>query len=307
MGAAAAALGGCAGERPIADWPKVCIVRVPDYSQSIFETVRSLLAQFPLEVKGKTVVLKPNLVEFNPDAAINTHPLLVHAAAEAFRALGARVILAEGPGHRRVTLDLAESAGYLSAIPDFERHFVDLNLDSVTRIDLPSPVSKLSSLYLPNTILAADLIVSMPKLKTHHWVGATLSMKNLFGVVPGGIYGWPKNILHWAGIEEAIVDLHRLFPRHFCLVDGITAMEGNGPIQGTTRHAGVLVAGNDMVAVDASCCRLMGIDPAKIGYLRMADSHGYLAGRNIRQIGESPESAATPFQLPPRLQFLRSN
>ena len=48
----------------------------------------------------------------------------------------------------------------------------------------------------------------MPKMKTHHWVGATLSMKNLFGVVPGGIYGWPKNVLHWSGLEESIADLH---------------------------------------------------------------------------------------------------
>ena len=81
----------------------------------------------------------------------------------------------------------------------------------------------------------------MAKMKTHHWVGATLSMKNLFGVVPSGIYGWPKNVLHWAGIDESIADLHAAFPRHFAIVDGIVGMEGNGPIQGsaqTRRSAG---------------------------------------------------------------------
>jgi uncharacterized protein (DUF362 family) len=284
----------------------VSVVRSPAYTQSIFEDVRRLLAQFKLDVKGKKVVLKPNLVEFSADAPINTHPLVVLAAAEAFRAMGAAVVIAEGPGHRRVTLDVADSAGYFQTIPGFEKQFVDLNLDSVTRVNLSSPVSKLRSLYLPNTILGADLLVSMPKLKTHHWVGATLSMKNLFGVVPGGVYGWPKNILHWAGIDESIVDLHHLFPRHFCLVDAITGMEGNGPIQGTAKPLGALVAGDDMVAVDATCCRLMGIDAAKIAYLRMADSKGHLQGQNMRQIGENPQGLATPFKLLPELQSLRS-
>ena len=92
--------------------------------------------------------------------------------------------------------------------------------------------------YLPRTALGADLLVSMPKMKTHHWVGATLAMKNLFGVVPGGVYGWPKNVLHWAGIDECIADLHAVFPRQFAIVDGIVGMEGNGPIQGAAKRRG---------------------------------------------------------------------
>ena len=108
---------------------------------------------------------------------------------------------------------------------------------------LRDPFSRLKSLYLPNTALRADLLVSLPKMKTHHWVGATLSMKNFFGLVPGGVYGWPKNVLHWAGIDECIADLHAAFPRHFAIVDGIVGMEGNGPIQGKPKPAGVLVAG----------------------------------------------------------------
>ena len=72
-----------------------------------------------------------------------------------------------------------------------------------------------------NSALGADLLVSIAKMKTHHWVGATLSMKNLFGVVPSGIYGWPKNVLHWAGIDESIADLHAIFPRQLAIVDGI--------------------------------------------------------------------------------------
>ncbi len=278
--------------------PLVSIVRVSAYSQNLYDTVRRIVGEHKLDVRGKRVVLKPNLVEFDPATVINTHPLVVHAALEAFRSLGAAdVRVAEGPGHRRITFDLAEAAGYFRTIPNFEDLFTDLNLDEVAFVRIPGSFSKLDSLYLPKTALSCDLLVSMPKMKTHHWVGATLAMKNLFGLVPGGVYGWPKNILHWAGISECIADIHRLIPSHFCLVDGIVGMEGNGPIQGTPKHAGLLVAGKDMTAVDSTCCRLMGIDPEKIGYLKMAETVGQTTAANVRQIGEQIKPSASPFTL----------
>jgi uncharacterized protein (DUF362 family) len=235
--------------------------------------------------------------------------MLVHAACEAFRAMGAATVrIAEGPGHRRNTLDLAEAAGYFRIVPDFEDRFVDLNLDEVTRVRPTAQFSRIKKLYLPNSALGADLLVSMPKMKTHHWVGATLSMKNLFGVVPSGIYGWPKNVLHWAGIEESIADLHAAFPRQFAIVDGIVGMEGNGPIQGAPKHAGVLVAGRDPVAVDATCCRVMKIDPMQIRYLQLASRRGdvsQITEDHIQQIGESIQSVSTSFELIPMFQRLR--
>jgi uncharacterized protein (DUF362 family) len=248
-------------------------------------------------------------VEFEPASSINTNPLVVHAAYEAFRAMGAAsVLIAEGPGHRRNTLDLADAAGYFRTVPDFEDHFVDLNLDEVTRVRPAAQFSRIKKLYLPNSALGADLLVSIPKMKTHHWVGATLSMKNLFGVVPSGIYGWPKNVLHWAGIEESIVDLHAAFRHHFAIVDGIVGMEGNGPIQGSAKHSGVLVAGRDPVAVDATCCRIMGIDPMRIRYLQLAARRGtdsQIEEDFIRQMGESIQTVATPFELIPQFQSIR--
>ena len=70
-------------------------------------------------------------------------------------------------------------------------------------------------------MLAADFIVSMPKAKTHHWSGVTLSMKNMFGVVPSVKYGWPKNLLHWRGIQQSIVDRVATVPIHFVIADAI--------------------------------------------------------------------------------------
>ncbi len=202
-------------------------------------------------------------------------------------------------------MDLAEAAGYLQTVPAFDGLFTDLNLDEITRVHLKGPLSKLRTVYFPNTALGCDLLVSMPKLKTHHWVGATLSMKNLFGLLPGGVYGWPKNILHWAGINESIVDLHAAFPNTFAIVDGIDGMEGNGPIQGSPKHAGVLVAGRSLPAVDATCCRIMGIDPLKIDYLRMSAGADALAEHNIHQAGETISSVKTDFRLLPQFQPIR--
>jgi uncharacterized protein (DUF362 family) len=286
----------------------VSIVRAAGYTMGIYDSVYRLIAGHNLNVRGKRIVLKPNLVEFDPNTAINTHPMVVHAAFEAFHKLGAaEVKIAEGPGHRRGTLDLADAAGYFSTVPNFESAFTDLNLDNVEKRVIASPVSQLKSLYLPHTALDCDLLVSMPKMKTHHWAGATLAMKNLFGLVPGGVYGWPKNLLHWAGINESIVDLHHLFPRQFAIVDGIVGMEGNGPIQGTPKTAGVLVAGRDVVAVDATCCRIMGIDPKKITYLALARGENGLAETSFRQTGETIQSVRTPFELiDPWKQMIRA-
>ena len=302
----AAVLGGCGRVQPVIP-SQVSIARAPAYDQRVYDIVRRLLAEHKLDLRGRTVLLKPNLVEFEPQSSINTHPLLVHAVYEAVRAMGAaQVRIGEGPGHRRNTLDLADAAGYFQTVPGFEDAFVDLNLDSVTRYQPARQFSRLEKFYLPNTALGADLLISIPKMKTHHWVGATLAMKNLFGVVPSGVYGWPKNSLHWAGINESIADLHFAFPRQFAVVDGIVGMEGNGPIQGTPKAVGVLVAGRDVRAVDATFCRLMGIDPLKISYLQLtAAGEAPLQERNIRQIGESIASTVTPFALIPEFQGVR--
>jgi uncharacterized protein (DUF362 family) len=186
---------------------RVAILRIEDYVQSIQDSLRRGLQMFHLDVKGKTVVLKPNLVDSIPGNAINTHPILVVAAAECFRGLGAKeVIVAEGPGHQRDTQLVLCESGYESLLRENQIRFVDLNRDELMSVNLSADYSGLQRLWLPRTILGADLLVSMPKVKTHYWSGVTLSMKNMFGVVPGNKYGWPKNILHWHGIQESILD-----------------------------------------------------------------------------------------------------
>jgi uncharacterized protein (DUF362 family) len=274
----------------------VAIIRAPSYSDDLVSRMLEGIRQCGLDVRGKRILLKPNLVEFDPVTVINTNASVIAAAVEVFHRLGAaEVKIGEGPGHRRDTLDMADDARYREMIPKFEGIFTDLNRDDV------SPVPNFADeheFYFPNAVLGADLIVSLAKMKTHHWAGATLSMKNFFGVVPGSVYGWPKNKLHYYGIPESTVALNRQFGRKaFAIVDGVVGMEGNGPIQGTPKPMGVLVMGSDLVAVDSTCCRVMGIDPEKVSYLRMAADLGHLHPERIEQRGETIASVRSNFQL----------
>src|SRR6185369_14908066 len=116
--------------------------------------------------------------------------------------------------HRRDTWALAEMARYRSGIPKFDSIFVDLNREDVSPLQ---GFADRGEIYLPNTALRADLIVSLAKMKTHASAGAALSMENLFGLVPGSVYGWPKDELHPAGIHRSIYELNRIFRRSFAI------------------------------------------------------------------------------------------
>ncbi|MEE9153297.1 MAG: DUF362 domain-containing protein [candidate division NC10 bacterium] len=254
-------------------------------------------------------MLKPNLVEYDPGGVINTHPAVISAAIEAFKNLGAReVLVAEGPGHRRDNEYLLTASGLYSILKDHKVRYVDLNTDDVRSVKLQSRFTGLSHLYLPETVLKADLLVSMAKLKTHHWAGVTLSLKNMFGLIPGAVYGWPKNILHWAGVHESILDINSALPiPQFAIVDGIVGMEGNGPIQGEPKHSGVIVFGDDLVAVDATVARLMKIEPRAIKYLAKAEQFlGNTTSEKILQIGESLDRFQQDYQVIHSFQHLKA-
>ena len=252
------------------------------------------------EIHGKRILLKANIVEPHRNAEqIVTHPSVVNAAAEAFLRLGAdKVIVAEGPGHCRDTYGILEESGF-DKIMDRQRiTFVDLNYDDWLTIPNAGAKTKLKCFVVPATLKQVDWIVSMPKLKTHHWAGVTLSMKNMFGALPGSFYGWPKNVFHQQGIEASIIDINSTLRPHFAIVDGIVGMEGDGPIMGTAKKAGVIVMGRNLTATDATCARLMGINPYKVKYL--ADAKGMLGPLNeslIAQRGEGWKTVRTDFQL----------
>jgi len=287
---------------------KVAILAAANYGKPLRDIVQRGLQLFHLDVGGKRILLKPNLVEFDANGVINTNPALIEAAIDAFKSLGAReVIVAEGPGHRRDNEYLLSASGLYDVIKEHRIRYVDLNTDDVRATKLKSHFSHFEQIYLPETLYNADLLVSMPKLKTHHWAGVTLSLKNMFGVMPGSVYGWPKNALHWAGINNSILDINGALPLpRFAIVDGIVGMEGNGPLQGEPKNSGVLILGSDLVAVDATAARLMKIEPRQIKYLELAGEFlGNLGREQIEQIGEQIARYEQDFRVLDDFAFLK--
>jgi uncharacterized protein (DUF362 family) len=212
---------------------------------------------------------------------------LIGAAAEAFLRLdAASVTVGEGPGHHRDTDLLVYETGLGDQLAQHKISFVDLNRDDLVKTKLKANYSGLGHLWFPRTVLASDFIVSMPKVKTHHWAGVTLSMKNMFGIVPGCRYGWPKNVLHWAGIHESILDICATVRPHFVIADGIVAMEGDGPLNGSPLGLHKLLLSDDPVAADSQLARLLGFDPLGIRHIQQASQFlGNIDERKFQALG----------------------
>jgi uncharacterized protein (DUF362 family) len=295
--------------RPALPKTNVHIARVQDYNADLDDVLlrqyEAFRSQVPLS--GKRVVLKPNLVEYHRDKVINTNPLVVGAAIELCKREGAsEVIVAEGPGHCRNVEYLVQASGLGDVLKHYRVPFVDLNHDEPVKTLNLGRLTGLEYLYLSRTVVQADVLISLPKLKTHHWAGATLSLKNLFGTLPGVCYGWPKNELHWRGIDNSIVDIALTRTPDLAIVDGVVGMEGDGPLNGTPKPMGAVIMGTDLVAVDATCCRLMELNPERIGYLVMGHRKrlGLLNSPTIQQVGERIEDMAQPFETVPHFEVL---
>ena len=310
---AAAVAGACRrppydpGGFSVPDVSPVAILPAASYDVDLSDVIARGLRELGVDVAGKRVLLKPNLVEYEPGTVINTHPNMVVGAAIALKRAGAReVVVAEGPGHRRDIEYLITNTGLFDHLREERTPFVDLNHDDVRLTRLRSWFTGLESLSLPVAVLDADLVVSMPKLKTHHWAGMTCSMKNLFGVVPGSVYGWPKNLLHLQGIEQSILDLNATVRPRLSIVDAIVGMEGDGPIMGTAKPVGAVLMGTDLVAVDATAARMIGLRPERIPYIAEARRFlGNVATERIELRGEPLDRFVSPFNVLPPFAHLR--
>ena len=265
------------------------------------------------DVAGKRVLLKPNLVDFAPDRPINTDPRFLAALIALVKQRGAReIVVGEGPGNRRDIDTVLGETGLGDVLARANVRFVDLNTDDISAVrahtlDLPGEASRIADLWLPNSVQSAEVVISVAKLKTHHWTGVTLSLKNLFGVVPGCRYGYPKNLLHWNGIDRSVLELHQTVRPAFGIIDGILGMEGDGPLDGTPREAGLILAGADLVALDATAARTMGVRPESVLYLGAAEelSLGRAAESRIEIRGEPLDRHIQRFELPKGFEKMR--
>jgi len=248
------------------------------YGGEVLDCLRELWrqARMPL-VQGKRVLVKPNLIDLLDGHPVTTDPAVVAAILDLLVELGAaEIAVGDGPGFRREAEPVARSCGLAAVLAARHVPFVDLNYDD------PRPVPArdgwfrgASAIWLPRHVREADFVISVPKMKTHHWAGVSLSLKNLFGILPGARYGWPKNMLHVNGLPLSILGLYALVrPRVLGVVDGIVGMEGDGPLFGTPVPHGVMAVSADPVALDLTCAQLMGFSSKEVDHLQLAEWAG---------------------------------
>lgn len=284
---------------------KVCASACEAYD---YEAVRAVLAeQFRLLKAeelirpGMRVAVKPNLVTRSaPDECAVTHPVVLCAVVSLLKELGASVVIAESPGGP-YTPALLKGIYEHSGCAKAAEYGAELNLDC-TWDELRAPEAKLCrSFSVITPLLEADAIVDVCKLKTHCMMGLSAAVKNLFGAVPGLM----KPELHCRFPQKdafgtMIADLCQALHPVLSIVDGITAMEGNGPTGGRPRHVGALLASRSPYAVDLACTEIIGMAPETIPPLRAAMERG-LCPRTAQELVWLCEPASR-FAVPDFLQ-----
>ncbi|MBX9689998.1 MAG: DUF362 domain-containing protein [Candidatus Obscuribacterales bacterium] len=281
----------------------VHIAKASSY-EALSEAMPEAWEKAGLQVSGKSVFLKINLVDYRGEIPVYTNPAFVRALIQELKKAGATEIkVGDGPALRRDTHEIASMAGFIDLCAKEHIQFVDLNLDDLEKVENRMNFTGVPEFLLPLSITKSDLVISVPKLKTHHWALMTASMKNLFGVIPGRKYGWPKNLLHVKEINSSILDIVCMVKPSFAAVDAVIAMEGDGPLDGKAKSMNAFFLGEDLVAVDTVCALSMNLPADKIRYLRLA---GQVWGNNnladIDLSGLKIDDVKQSFELPPTFE-----
>jgi len=240
---------------------------------SVAAEVSRILDDLGFDPRGRRVLVKPNMVgPFRPERHATTSPEVVAAVVRALRERGAaEIIVGDNPGRESygAVMHAARVTGILEASDGCFR-----NISSpVETIEGASPFAP--KISVSRAVLSADLVVSLPKFKTHLLTVLTGAVKNSFGYVVGGgkalIHRLSGSVEHFS---EALVDIYAIRPPDLVITDGIVAMQGDGPTGSDLVRLECLIASTDGVAADAAMARLMGLDPAEVAHLRIAAERG---------------------------------
>ena len=261
---------------------RVSVVKCADYSevQSAVEKAVSLIGGIEKFIKkGDKVVIKPNLVsKKKPDEAVTTNPALLRAVIIMAEKAGGRVTIAESPGGPYTVSALKGVYSVCGIDKAIEGTGAELNFDtSFTEVHFPEGRT-VKNIPIINPILDADVIISLPKLKTHAMTSYTGAVKNLFGTIPGTY----KAELHFRLDERRafcsmLVDLHECVKPTLSIMDAVWGMEGNGPTAGENRHIGLVMASENAHALDMAACRLIDYTPDEVDTVREAVFRGLTA------------------------------
>jgi uncharacterized protein (DUF362 family) len=237
------------------------------------------------------VLIKVNFItEKTWDTGATTDPIVVEAIIKKLEALPVKVYVVESDA----TMTNADRAFEATGMKDMcSRNGVEwLNLRHVKdRVTLAVPNGKaLKSITVPR-LVTESAVISAAKLKTHANTGVTLGMKNMFGLLPDKF----KGKYHLKGISKVVVDINTVLRPAITVIDGFVGMEGQGPADGTPVKMNLIIAGTDVVATDATACRVMGINPHEIKHIRKAFEKGL--GRSEAQVvGEKLETVTRAFK-----------
>jgi uncharacterized protein (DUF362 family)/Pyruvate/2-oxoacid:ferredoxin oxidoreductase delta subunit len=242
---------------------------------------------------GEKLVLKPNLlVASAPDKAVTTHPAVFCAVARAFQATGVELSYGDSPGFEMLPGGAAQRSGITAAADDLNIPMADFAAGET----ISFPEGKLIKQFnLARGVLEADGLISLPKLKTHGLTRLTGAIKNQFGCIPGLLK--PEFHVRLSDLQrfsQMLIDLNRLLRPRLAVMDGIVAMEGNGPRGGTPRPMSVLLFSDDLVALDAVVCQLVNLDPEMVAPIVWGQEWGLGNAQEIELLGDPIESFVTP-------------
>jgi uncharacterized protein (DUF362 family)/NAD-dependent dihydropyrimidine dehydrogenase PreA subunit len=276
--------------------PSRVSIYATDY-EHVAEAVERAVAAYAPPLAGKTVLLKPNILgAMAPEKHVNTHPAVVQAAIEAVERRGpARVMVGDNSGMRAYGSNekTAEVAGIRQVAGD---RYVNLGASPVKT---PVDSAFAERLAVSREVLECDVLVSLPKMKTHVATGITGAVKNTYGHLVGG----EKTRLHREAqgplaFARAVVDVFQIRPPDLVVMDAVTAMEGQGPSGGRPRHVGRLLAGTDAVALDTVMAAMMGLEPRTVPMLKETEDRG-LGTADLEEIEiDGPFEVVEGFKTP---------
>jgi uncharacterized protein (DUF362 family) len=245
-----------------------------DADRMVHEAVEHLGGIGSFIGKGSTVVIKPNAGhEGAPGSSVNTSPEVVKAVImEVKKASPGRIILAESSAIGCDTMTCLEVSGIKKAAEEAGvDEIIDIKKDrDLVEKQIKNPTSAIKKVMLPRFLLEADNMVNVPIFKSHVSMVFSCALKNLKGVVQD-VHHY---VMHTTNLSAAMMDLGDVFKPDLTIADLIRPMEGFGPHSGTPREFGALLASSDMVALDATACRLVGLDLDNVDYFRAAREKG---------------------------------
>jgi uncharacterized protein (DUF362 family)/Pyruvate/2-oxoacid:ferredoxin oxidoreductase delta subunit len=275
---------------------KVVVVRCESYD---FETVQAAFkrglgllggaSQFA--AVGEKILVKPNLlVGESPDHCVSPNPAMFQAVLEEFIATGASLSFGDSPAVGSLSMAARQSG----LLPVAEKLGVPM-ADFQTSVTVPFPDGNLIKQFtLVKAAAETDGLISLCKLKSHALTRITGAVKNQFGCVPGVL----KTEFHTSlpnpqVFSRMLVDLNRLIKPRLFIMDGVMAMEGNGPRNGTPRKMNVILMSTDPVALDATVCKLVNLDPKLVDTIGFGEQFG-LGSTRIEYLGDPVETFITP-------------